>query len=77
MEFVDNVTEDNIIEKDYINSTKIYYIAYKGKIYKRSVNRDVLVKLINDLPKMVYKCNDTYPELPIHVNFLLDEFKNI
>jgi type IV secretory pathway TraG/TraD family ATPase VirD4 len=77
MEFVDNVTEDNIIERDYINSTKIYYIAYKGKIYKRSVNRDVLVKLINDLPKMVYKCNNNYPELPIHVNFLLDEFKNI
>lgn len=67
----------NIIEKDYINSTKIYYLAYKGKVYKRSVNRDVLVTLINDLPKMVYKCNNNYPELPIHVNFLLDEFKNI
>lgn len=66
-----------IVEKNYINSTKMYYLAYKGKIYKRSVNRDVLVKLIEDLPQMVYKCNNNYPELPIHVNFLLDEFKNI
>ena len=78
IDFVDHVTaEDNIIDKEYINNTKIYYIAYKGKIYKRSVNKDVLVRLINDLPKMVYKCNNNYPELPIHVNFLLDEFKNI
>lgn len=90
VDFVDNIGEKdeklvpdhpdhyvNIIEKDYINGTKIYYIAYKGKVFKRSVNRDVLVKLIEDLPKMVYKCNNNYPELPIHVNFLLDEFKNI
>ncbi len=76
-EFVDNVTENNIIERDYINNTKLYYLAYRGKVYKRSVNRDVLVKLIKDLPTMVYKCNNNYPELPIHVNFLLDEFKNI
>lgn len=77
MEFADTVTEDNIIERDYINNTKLYYLKFKNKVYKRSVNRDVLVKLIHDIPTMVYKCNNNYPELPIHVNFLLDEFKNI
>lgn len=77
MDFADNVSEENIIEMPYINNTKIYYILYKGRFYKRSINRDVLVKLIKDLPTMVYKCNNNYPELPIHVNFLLDEFKNI
>lgn len=77
MDFADNVTEANIVEKEYINNTKIYYIIYNDKMYKRSINRDVLVTLINDLPKMVYKCNNNYPQLPIHVNFLLDEFKNI
>lgn len=77
IDFADNVSEENIIEMPYINNTKIYYIRYKGKCYKRSINRDVLVKLIKDLPTMVYKCNNNYPELPIHVNFLLDEFKNI
>ena len=77
-EFRATVTKYNIKENDYINGLKIYYIIWKGKIYKKSFVRERLEELIDELPKMSIRQNDpTEVTLPIHVNFLLDEFKNI
>ncbi len=36
-DFYEHVTRDCIVEKDYLNGTKMYSIAYKGKEYKHSV----------------------------------------
>ena len=76
-EFRATVTKYNIKENDYINGLKIYYIVWNGKIYKKSFVKERLEELIDDLPKMSLRCNNKAPQLPIHTNFLLDEFKNI
>lgn len=76
-DFVNNVDESCIKENEYLNNTKIYHLIYKGKEYKRAFKREAIEQLVKDLPKMVYKKNKNKPELPIHINFLLDEFKNI
>ena len=77
-DFADNVTVDNIKEDEYINNKKIYHLIYKGKCYKSSFVKDTLVELVNKLDTMVWKYQDTTSaELPIHINFMLDEFKNI
>ena len=82
-DFYQTVTKDNIIEKDYINGTKIYNIIWRTHIYKTSVLKEPLEKFIEDLDKnkMYIWSGDEYaggdPSLPIHINFLLDEFKNI
>lgn len=80
-EFYETVTEDDIIDSDYINSTKIYNILFRNKAYKTSVLKEPLVKFIKDIDKMCIWCGDDFaggdPALPIHINFLLDEFKNI
>lgn len=77
-EFRATVTKYNIKPNDYINGLKVYYIVWKGKIYKKSFVRERLEELIDELPKMSIRQNDiTEVTLPIHVNFLLDEFKNI
>lgn len=80
-EFYETVTEDDIIESDYINSTKIYNILFRNKAYKTSVLKEPLVKFIKEIDKMCIWCGDDFaggdPALPIHINFLLDEFKNI
>lgn len=91
--FYETVTEDNIVEEAYVNNTSIYYIAFnspekdasgkrKGmKYYKSSVLREPLETLIKDMDKMYIWAGDEFaggdPSLPIHINFLLDEFKNI
>ena len=91
--FYETVTEDNIVEEAYVNNTSIYHIAFnspekdasgkrKGmKYYKSSVLREPLEKLIKDMDKMYIWAGDEFaggdPSLPIHINFLLDEFKNI
>lgn len=77
-EFRATVTEDNIVEMDYINNQKVYKIYWQGKVWKTSFVKETLIALINNLGNMDIRCNDTGdPALPIHVNFLLDEFKNI
>ena len=80
-EFYETVTTDDIIESDYINGTKIYNIIFRGKTYKTSVLREPLVNFINEIDKMYIWGGDEFaggdPALPIHINFLLDEFKNI
>ncbi len=70
----------NIVESDYLNGTKLYSIVYKGRVYKSSFLREPLEKLIAELDKMYIWSGDKFggsPALPIHVNFMLDEFKNI
>lgn len=91
--FYETLSEENILEENYVNGQKIYHIAFnsrekddKGKVkglgyYKSSVLREPLEKLIKEIDQMVIWAGDDYaggdPSLPIHVNFLLDEFKNI
>ena len=83
--FYETVSEKNIISSDYVNNTKMYHIAFnsgKGvKHYKSSVLKEPLEKLVNDIDKMYIWAGDDFaggdPSLPIHINFLLDEFKNI
>lgn len=84
--FYETVTRDNIVEEDYVNGQKIYHIAFhygKGlpKHYKTSVLREPLERLVDELDQMYIWGGDDFaggdPSLPIHINFLLDEFKNI
>lgn len=79
--FYETVTKDNIIESNHINGTKIYNIIFGTKSYKTSVLREPLEKFIDDMDKMIIWSAEDFaggdPSLPIHVNFLLDEFKNI
>lgn len=81
VEFYETITKNNIVESDYINNKKIYNILYKAKSYKSSVLKEPLEKFIDEMDKMVIWSGDEFaggdPALPIHVNFLLDEFKNI
>lgn len=80
-DFYQTVTKDNIIESDYINGTKIYNLIWRSHIYKTSVLKEPLEKFIDELDKMYIWAGDDFaggdPSLPIHINFLLDEFKNI
>ncbi len=80
-DFRRSVTENNIEETPYINNRFIYQILYKGKCYKTSFNRESLVRDINNLGHMTIRYNRDSsggdPALPIHINFLLDEFYNI
>lgn len=80
-----HATKDDIVEVDYINNTKIYKIAWgegdKKKVYRTVFNKEALLRLLDNLGHTkVMKQADMFhgdPALPIHCNFLLDEFKNI
>jgi len=79
-DFFETVTKDNIEEADYINGTKIYRLMWRGKSYKTSLMKEPLEKFVDDIEKMVLwsaKKDASAPSLPIHVNFLIDEFKNV
>lgn len=52
------------------------YKQFNG-VYKKSFVKECLEELIAKAPSMNLRCNSETPQLPIHVNFLLDEFKNI
>ena len=84
--FYETVTKENIIEQDYINpGAKVYDLMWNNghgyKSYKTCFLREPMEKFIDDLKDMVIWNADDYaggdPSLPIHINFLLDEFKNI
>ena len=46
--------------------------------YKKSIRRETIEELIHNLNNMqIWQNGGGDPSLPIHVNFLLDEFKNI
>lgn len=80
-DFYETISKEDITETDYINRQKMYHIMYKGKPYKSSVLREPLERFIDEIDKMYIWAGDDFaggdPALPIHVNFLLDEFKNI
>lgn len=84
--FYETVTRDNIVEEGYVSGKKIYHIDFHygkkdNKHYKSSVLKEPLEKMVDDIDKMYIWAGDDYaggdPSLPIHINFLLDEFKNI
>lgn len=82
-----HATKDDIIELDYINNTKIYKIVWKGKndkeakCYRTCFNKEALLRLVDNLghTKVMRQAEMFHgdPALPIHCNFMLDEFKNI
>lgn len=80
-DFYEEVTKENIYEEPYNNNSKIYKIMWRGKVYKSSVLKEPLERFIDEISKMYVWSGDEFaggdPALPIHVNFLLDEFKNI
>lgn len=85
-DFYEKVTKDNITATPYVCGKTIYHIGFnpqnKGvRHYKTSIVKESLEKLIDDIDKMLIWAGDDYaggdPSLPIHINFLLDEFKNI
>jgi type IV secretory pathway TraG/TraD family ATPase VirD4 len=82
-EFYETVSKENIVPNVYINGTEIYSLMWRGKCYKTSMLKEPIEKWIEDLDKdkMYIWAGDDFaggdPSLPIHVNFLLDEFKNI
>lgn len=84
--FYETVTKDNIVEAPYVGGKKIYHIAFTTKeggtrYFKTSIAKEPLEKLIDDIDQMYIWAGDDFaggdPSLPIHINFLLDEFKNI
>ena len=79
--FYETVSENHIIEDKYINDKVMYKIRFNKRDLKVSPVREVLVELIKNIDKMYIWSGDKVagsdPALPIHVNFLLDEFKNI
>lgn len=77
IDFAKHISERDIVKKSYINSTDIYYLTYKGKIYQRSYYKDTLKRFIKSVPDLCLKCNNNYPKLPIYVNCLLDKFESI
>ena len=77
-DFFKNVTTANIEETEYVNATKMYLLKYKNVVYKKSIRRETIEELIHNLNNMqIWQNGGGDPSLPIHVNFLLDEFKNI
>jgi type IV secretory pathway TraG/TraD family ATPase VirD4 len=78
----DNISESNIIRFPYINGTKIYYLVWNNKILKKSFSKEAMENLVHDLQAhkyKVYNSNQRWsaPALPMRVEFMLDEFKNI
>lgn len=74
--------DDNIIGFPYINGTKIYYLVWNNKVLKKSFSKDALTRLVQDLNAhkyQVFNSNEYWgsPALPMRVEFMLDEFKNI
>ena len=79
--YIEDDPEDSSITPVEFNGITYYKITMDDKSYKTSVLRAPLEKYIRDIDKMyIWKAEDYAggdPALPIHVNFLLDEFKNI
>lgn len=83
-DFYETVTEKDIEQTDWINGEHAYNLMYNDKSYKTTIGSDKPLKqLIRDVDdgKMYIWAGDDFaggdPSLPIHINFLLDEFKNI
>lgn len=78
--FQNEVTEENIVELPYINGTNIYYLVWRNKVWKKTLLREPMERLIGGIKNyQIYDTNaywDT-PALPMRVELMLDEFKNI
>ena len=80
--FKKEITTDNIIELPYINGTSIFYLVWKNKVWKKAFLRKPLEDLIKNIKEKDYPIFNTNeywgaPALPMHVELMLDEFKNI
>lgn len=81
-EFKKGVTKDDIVELPYINGTSISYLVWNNSIVKKSLSKKSLENLVDDIRNKDYPILDTNsywgpPALPMRVEFMLDEFKNI
>lgn len=75
---VDNPEVVNVYPRPYINGTQIFYMVYKNKVVKKTFAKEPMDKLIQDIKHhSSIRQNATSPELPMMVQFMLDEFKNI
>ena len=63
------------IEVPHRDGTSIYGIFWRDKVIKKSCKKDALDKFIEDVSKERYAVKThVYPQLPMHVNFVYDEF---
>ncbi len=80
-EFQKEVSESNIVAMSHINGTDMYTLSYKGQVYKKSFIRETLLTTIKEVKEgKIYTTTELFggdPALPMNVQFLLDEFKNI
>lgn len=81
-QFKKEISKDDIVELPYINGTNISYLVWNNAIYKKSLSRASLEKLVDDIKSKDYPILDSNaywgePALPMRVEFMLDEFKNI
>ena len=81
-EFYETVNKkDNIVEKDYMNGTKIYHLMWHGHSFKSSFVKKALEESIDSLDRMYIWSGDELaggdPALSVQVIFLLDEFANL
>ena len=65
-----------------LNGTSISYLVWNNQIYKKSLSKESLEKLVDDIKNKDYPVLDSNaywgePALPMRVEFMLDEFKNI
>lgn len=73
----DNLTEENIVELPYANNTRIYYLVWKNKIFRKSFSKKALMRLIKDIKKYPIENTNSYfsiPSLPMQVELIFNEF---
>ena len=78
--FVRDVTpetvEDYIVPIPHAEDSVFYHLQYNGVCYKKSLNKQAIIDAVKNIPKLEVR-HDVENALPVAVNFLLDEFKNI
>lgn len=76
--FKAHLSEDNIFPIKYSREIDTYCYVYDGVIWKKNLNREELVKMINEIDtyKLIQKKKNDC-RLPVHVQFMMDEMKNI
>lgn len=78
--FQNEIGEDNIIELPYINGTSIYYLVWKNRVWKKTFFKEPMIELVKNVKKyQIFNTNGYWdsPALPMRVELMLDEFKNI
>lgn len=81
LQFKEEISEKDIESIDHVNGTQVYVLNWHNKVYKKSFVRETLVSLIDEIkkskPYTTTKLFGGDPALPMAVQFMLDEFKNI